>query len=206
MTIYHGGTVESDRYGYVEFVDMQSVLVLFNEKPSFSEMVARVQEELHCLDDDDDDIAVEGVLHLGSSPNILSRMIPIGCADQWKNYVRSAMKSQLQCLDVVVHRVFIDPIPHGFSPPIGQQAHFDPPVLEPDMDVEVAPTVPDAQSAPNTVVGDACQTHIVVADPPHEISLTQNHPSKCLIRMVIGSLPPSLHPFFHSFLIFLLML
>ena len=56
--------------------------------------------------------------------------------------MRSAMKSQLQCLDVVVHRVLVDPIPHGFSPPMSQQAHFDPPVPEPDMDVEVAPTVP----------------------------------------------------------------
>ena len=83
MTIYHGGTVERDRYGYVEFLDMQSVPVPFNDRPSFSDMVARAQEELHCLGDDDDDgIAVEGVLHLGSSPNILRRMIPIGCADQ----------------------------------------------------------------------------------------------------------------------------
>ena len=81
MTIYHAGTVESDRYGYVEFVDMQSVPVLFNEKPSFSEMVARAWEELHCLGDDDDGIAVESVLHLGSPPNILRRMIPIRCAD-----------------------------------------------------------------------------------------------------------------------------
>ena len=120
--------------------------------------------------------------------------------------MRSAMKSQLQYLDVVVHRVLVDPIPHGFSPEMGQQAHFDPPVLEPDMDVEVAPTVPDAQSAPDAVVGDACQTHVVVADPPHEIPLTQNHPSKCLIRIVIGSLPlPYIH-FSHSFLVFLLML
>jgi hypothetical protein len=31
----YGGSVERDRYGYVEFVDMQSVLVLFNEKASF---------------------------------------------------------------------------------------------------------------------------------------------------------------------------
>ena len=38
-----------------------------------------------------------------------------------------------------------------------------------------------------------------MADPPHEIPLTQNHPSKCLIRMVIGSLPPFLHPFFSFF-------
>ena len=105
--------MERDRYGYVEFVEMQSVPVLFNEKPSFSDLVARAQEELLCLGDDD--IAVEGVLHLGSPPNILRQMIPIGCADQWENYVRSAMKSQLQCLDVVVRRVLVDPIPHGFS-------------------------------------------------------------------------------------------
>ena len=44
MIIYHGGTVERDRYGYVEFVDMQRVPVLFNEKPSFSELVARAWE------------------------------------------------------------------------------------------------------------------------------------------------------------------
>ena len=71
-----------------------------------------------------------------------------------------------------MRRMLVDPIPHGFSPPMGQQAHFDPPVPKPDMDVEVAPTVPDAQSAPNAVLGDACQTHFVVADPPHEIPLT----------------------------------
>ena len=100
--------------------------VLFNDRPSFSKMVARAREELHCLGDDG--IAVDGVLHLGRPPNIFRRMISIGCADQWENYVRSAMKSQLQCLDVVVHRVLVDPIPHGFSPPMGQQAHIDPPI------------------------------------------------------------------------------
>ena len=72
----------------------------------------------------------------------------------------------------------------GFPLPMGQQAHFHPLVPEPDMDAEVAPMVLDAQSAPNMLVGDACQTHDVVADPPHEIPLTQNHPSKCLIHMV----------------------
>ena len=81
MSIYHGGTVENDRYGYVEFLDMQSVPVLFNDRPSFSEMVAKAREKLHCLEDDDDDIAVESVLHLGPPPNILRKMIPIGCAD-----------------------------------------------------------------------------------------------------------------------------
>ena len=48
MTIYHGGTVECDCYGYAEFIDMQSVPVLFNDRPSFSEIVARARKELHC--------------------------------------------------------------------------------------------------------------------------------------------------------------
>ena len=68
--------------------------------------------------------------------------------------------------------MLVDPIPHGVFPLMGQQVHFDPPVPKPDMDVEVAPTVLDAQSTPNAVVGDPCQTHVVVADPPHEIPLT----------------------------------
>ena len=71
-----------------------------------------------------------------------------------------------------MHRVLVDPIPHGFSPPMGHQAHIDPPVPEPNMDVEVASMVLDAQSASNELVGDACQTHDVVADPPYEIPLT----------------------------------
>jgi len=69
VSIYHEGTVERDHYGYVEFVEMQSVPVLFNEKPSFSELVARAREELHCLGaDDDDGIAVEGVFYLVPLP------------------------------------------------------------------------------------------------------------------------------------------
>ena len=85
MCIYHGGTVQRDRYGYVEFVEMQSMPVLFNKKPSFSELVMRAREELHCHGaDDDDGTTVEGVLHLGSPPNILRKMISIGCANQWE--------------------------------------------------------------------------------------------------------------------------
>ena len=53
-----------------------------------------------------------------------------------------------------------------------QQAHIDPPVLEPYMHVEIAPMVLDAQSAPNAVVGDNCQTHVFVVDLLHETPLT----------------------------------
>jgi hypothetical protein len=85
------------------------------------------------------------------------------------------MKSQFQSLDVVVHRVLVDPISLGLSPPMGEQAYFEPPVSKRDVDAEVLPTVPDAQSAPNDV-----------AHPPQEIPLTQNHPSKCQLGIVLS--------------------
>ena len=69
MGIYHGGTLERDRYGYVEFIDMHSVPVLFDEKSSFSELVGRAWEELYCHEDDA--MVAEGVLHLGCPPNLL---------------------------------------------------------------------------------------------------------------------------------------
>jgi hypothetical protein len=80
VSIYHGGTMERDRYGYIEFVDMQSVPVLFIEKPSFSELAARAHEKVYFHGDDG--IVVEGVLHLGFPPNLLTKMIPIGCTNQ----------------------------------------------------------------------------------------------------------------------------
>ena len=73
---------------------------------------------------------------------------------------------------MVVRRVLVYPIPHGFTPTMDHQAYIDPPVLEPYLHVQIAPTVPDAQSAPNAVFGDGCPTHFFVADPPYEIPLT----------------------------------
>jgi hypothetical protein len=76
---------------------------------------------------------------------------------------------------VVLHRVLVDLIPLGFFLPMGEQTYFDPPILERDVDAEGPPTIPDAQSAPNDV-----------ADPPWEIPLTQNHPSKFQLGIVFS--------------------
>jgi hypothetical protein len=78
------------------------------------------------------------------------------------------------------------------------------------MDAEVPPMVPDAKSAPNEVriaeaVGDTSWSHYVVAEPAQEI-LTQNHPSKCLFRIILWSLPPLFIHLSHSFLVFRIML
>jgi hypothetical protein len=36
-----------------------------------------------------------GILNLGPPPNIVRRVIPIGCQQTWEKYVRSAIKTQL---------------------------------------------------------------------------------------------------------------
>ena len=46
--------------------------------------------------------------------------------------------------------------PSWFTPAMNNQAHIDPPISEPYLHVEIAPTVPDAQSTPNAIVGDGC--------------------------------------------------
>ncbi|KAG0514039.1 hypothetical protein BDA96_10G155200 [Sorghum bicolor] len=113
-------------------------------------------------------------------------LISIGCVHQWQKYVRTAMKSQFQSLDMVVLRVLVDPMPPYFD-----HATF---AMEP----KVAPRVPDAQSADNEVcvaivVGDGSGSHDVMVEPPQEIPLTQNHLSKCLFHIVPLSINPSGH-------------
>jgi hypothetical protein len=46
LGIYHGGIVEQDRYGNVEFIDMQCVAVISDDRPSFSEVVAKDKEKI----------------------------------------------------------------------------------------------------------------------------------------------------------------
>lgn len=179
VTIYHGGSVERDRYGYVEFVEMQSVPVLFNDRPTFIEFVSRVREELH-HHGLDDNIVVEGVIHLGAPPNILRRIIPIHCENQWDNFVKSAMKSQLQCLDVVVRPTFIDPTPILHHSPVR------------DIDIGLEPVikVPDAQSGPNCASAPK-EIHIsqpigddIGPPPSQDIPVTQNPSSKYRIHLI----------------------
>jgi hypothetical protein len=61
--------MERDHCGYAEFIDTQSMLVLFIDRPSFSELVAKVREELGCHGDDV--IAVKGIINLGRPPNVV---------------------------------------------------------------------------------------------------------------------------------------
>jgi len=169
VTLYHGGSVAIDDYGNVQFSGMKMVPLIFMAPPSFSELVAWSREELHC-DANEEDIAVEGLLHFGSKNTIFKRMISIGRKDQWKKYVTLVMSNDIKCLDLFVRKVSIDPTPHGYSPELGNPAPFDPPLPNLEVNVEDVPKLPNALSASNKVqisqsVRAECRIDDVVAAP-----------------------------------------
>jgi hypothetical protein len=117
--------------------------------------------------------------------------VPISSEDQWEKYVKIVMKSDFQCLDLVVRKLSKDPTPlghsplighsppHGFSPALDVLGPCDPPLSNREVDEENVFVVPDVQSAPNEVgVYPNVDAPNVVTDP-QEIPLTQNHLSKC---------------------------
>jgi hypothetical protein len=130
---------------------MQRVAVIFDDRPSFSEVVATAKEKIGWHDVDD--IDVDGVLSVGPPPNVQRLIIPIKCQREWDNYVKSAMKTQKQVMEVVVRRLLVASRP-------GDENY--------DRGAEVVPTVPDAQSAPNMIrLSDPtndCGTHDLYLD------------------------------------------
>ena len=56
--------MEEDGFGNVSFVEMQSVPIMFDDRPLFSELFGIAHDEVHC-NSNDDGISVEGVLHYG---------------------------------------------------------------------------------------------------------------------------------------------
>jgi hypothetical protein len=158
LVIYHGGIMEQDRYGNAEFVDIQCLTVIFDDRPSFSEVVATAKEKIGWHDVDN--IDVDGVLNVGPPPNVQRLIIPIKCQREWDNYVKSAMKTQKQVMEVVVHRLLVASRPRDENYYRG---------------AEVMPTVPDAQSAPNMIpLSDPtndCGTHDLYLDSTDDIPL-----------------------------------
>ena len=110
MTVYHGGIVKTDQFSNVTFVGMESVSLMFDTRPLFSELIARACEELD-WNSTDDDIAVVGVLHYGKSGRVFSRQVRIASEVGWDRYVNIVMKNEIQCLDLVMRKVSKNPTP-----------------------------------------------------------------------------------------------
>jgi hypothetical protein len=95
--------------------------------------------------------------------------------------MKTVMKNEYQCLDLVVRKFSNAPSPHVHLAPNVPPA--DPPLNNLEVDQKDAVAVPDAQSAPNEFgICPDDRVHCRIDDvdtAPQEITLTQNHPSKC---------------------------
>jgi hypothetical protein len=113
LSLYHGGNVEEDPYGNAKFIDMRHVPALFVGRPFLSDVFTKAKQKLGYHEDDD--IAVDEVFNIGHAPNVIRRVIPIDSQLDWENYVTSAMKTQLQLMEVVVRRVVVDRPPEDYD-------------------------------------------------------------------------------------------
>jgi hypothetical protein len=118
VTVYHGGSVEEDEYGNVSFVGKQRVPLIFDDRLSFSELLGRAHDELH-WNSNEDAISVQGLLHYDKLDQTFRRLFPIASQGDWEKYVKTVMKNEFQCLDLVLQQLSINPIPHGYSRPNG---------------------------------------------------------------------------------------
>ena len=61
VTVYHGGSVELDQFSNANFLGMEMVPLIFDDRPMFSELIARVRDELQ-WNSNEEAVSVEGVL------------------------------------------------------------------------------------------------------------------------------------------------
>ena len=64
VTLYHGGSVKLDRFSNVDFIGMEMVPLIFDSRPTFSELTARVRDELE-WNSHEEAVPIEGVLQYG---------------------------------------------------------------------------------------------------------------------------------------------
>ena len=64
VTLYHGGSVKLDRFSNVYFIGMQMIPLIFDSQPTFSELTARVRNELE-WNSHEEAVSIEGVLQYG---------------------------------------------------------------------------------------------------------------------------------------------
>ena len=120
---------------------MRHMSVLFVGRPFLSDVFTKTKQKLGYHEDDD--IAVDRVLNIDHPPNVIRRVIPIDSQLDWDNYVTSAMKTQLQLMELVVRRVVVDLPPEDY-----------------DRVVDDVPNVPDAQSGSNLIPLSQLEDHL----------------------------------------------
>ena len=178
-----------DRYSNVDFIGMQMVPLIFDLRPTFSELTARVREELE-WNSHEKAVPIEGVLQYGKMGQVYyRRLLTIASEVQWEKFVKTVKNNEIPGLDGVVHKLRTDPRPLVCSPPRNWSSprheispaqdipapHDPPPIVDHATHMQDTVVVSDAESAPNGI--DKGPQDVVTA--PMEIPLSQNHPSKC---------------------------
>jgi hypothetical protein len=146
VTLYYGGNIEKGVFGNITFDGMHGVSLIFNDRLLFSEVFGRARDELQCISSENA-ISVQGVVHFGKLGWIFRQLVVIACEVEWENYVKTVMKNEYQCLDLVVRKFSNAPSSHVHSAPNVPPANHPLPNLEVDQEDAVA--VPDAQSSLN---------------------------------------------------------
>lgn len=136
-----------DAYGNVTFDGMKIVTMLFVERPTFDQLLARACEEISC-DINDPRISIQGLLSHITYGTVVRRLISIASEDDWVRYVRIVKTMLPPCLDVVVQPLSVThrDASVGLTPQIPNPSRIEAPLVELPEEVVV---VPDAQSGPH---------------------------------------------------------
>jgi hypothetical protein len=140
VTLYHGGSVETDVYENVSFYGMKNVTMMFDERPYFGQIFARACEEISC-NINDPRISIQGLLSHITYGTVVRRLIPIASEDDWVRYVRIVKTIVPPCLDVVVRKLYVShcDAPVGLSPQMPNASRIEAPLLELPEEVVVVP-------------------------------------------------------------------
>ena len=97
-------------------IGMEMVPLIFDLRPTFSELTARVRDELE-WNSHEEAVLIEGVLQYGNMDQVYyRRLLRIASEVQWEKFVRTVMNNEIPGLDVVVRKLRIDPRPLVCSP------------------------------------------------------------------------------------------
>jgi len=108
--------VKLDRFSNVDFIGMQMVSLIFDSRPTFSELTARVRDELE-WNSHEEVVPIEGVLQLGKMGQVYYRqLLRIASEVQWEKFVKTVKNNEIPGLDVVVRKLRTDPRPHVCLP------------------------------------------------------------------------------------------
>ena len=140
-----------------------TVPLIFDLRPTFSELTARVREELE-RNSHEKAVPIEGVLQYGKMGQVYyRRLLKIASEVQWEKFVKAVKNNEIPGLDVVVRTMRTDPRPHVCSPPHNWSSpcreispaqdipapNDPPPIGDHATHMQDTVVVPDAESAPN---------------------------------------------------------